>query len=106
MYAWGFVFFYVSEALRSRQVPCVESIDERSEELTFAHRVTARAKTQRNYRRGSGQDRSKRSERGLGSEGKAVPFNQKKNQKKIKKMLDRFSKPVYCIDCSLHHLKK
>ena len=27
--------------LRSCQVPCVESIDERSEEPTFTHRVTA-----------------------------------------------------------------
>ena len=29
--------------LRSRQVSCEESIDERREELAFAHRMTARA---------------------------------------------------------------
>ena len=35
--------FSIVGQLRSSQVACVESIDERSEELAFAHRMTARA---------------------------------------------------------------
>ena len=37
---WGLREYAV---LRSRQVACVECIDERSEEPTFAHRMTAKA---------------------------------------------------------------
>ena len=37
------VYLNVAIPLRSRQVACVESIDERSEEPTFTHRLTAKA---------------------------------------------------------------
>ena len=46
--------------LRSCQVPCVESIDECNEELTFAHRVTAKVIAGTLQRWGSGRPRRPR----------------------------------------------